>query len=216
MLNVQDLRKIFSAQGVKGFGSANRAKFTEVIEAAHAEALELNAALAPAPVAAPAAPKKGICEDCGRKVGKSGHPTLCEICLDYAGWENTHQDGHDGEDTETMAACPVCHPELDARTAKPTGRSRMGMVIVAKGTEIHKSATFKTAAEAAGWSVNILGSVVADEEVERYVAIATKDGKTIELAWNGRAYDYHASSAVLALNGKARKVRNLKEALRLL
>lgn len=221
MTNIQDLRKIYSAQGIKGFSSANRAAFNADIEAAWDLAIVEDAARKPAPVAT-AAPKKGTCEDCGRKVGKSGHPTLCDRgCLDYAGWENTHSDsGHDTDASapkDEMDQCPICHPELDPRTAKPTGKSRMGMVIVAKGSEIHKSETFRVAAEAAGWTVNVLGYVTDGEEgEERYVATATKDGQTIELAWNGRAYDYHSSSATLALNGKARKVRNLKEALRLL
>lgn len=221
MTGVQDLRKIYSNQGVKGFGSANRAKFTADFEAAWDAAIVEDAARKPVAPVATAAPKKGICEDCGRKVGKSGHPTLCEVCFDYAGWENTHSDAnHDGEgngESESDDECPVCRPELDRRTPKGTGRSRAGMVIVAKGSEFHKSEIFRVAAVAAGWTVNVLGSVVDGEdgeEIERFVAVAKRGGDEIELAWNGRAYDYHASGATF--NGKGRKVRNLKEALRLL
>lgn len=222
-MNVTDLRKAFTAQGIKGFSSANRATFNAAIEAAelaaYAEKAEREAAAKPVATAAPKAPKKGICEDCGRKVGKSGHPTLCEPCYDYAGWENTHQDGHD-DDEATAAACPVCHPELDPRTARKTGRSRAGMVIIAKGTEIHKSATFKAAAEAAGWAVRITVTVETVEEdgeefeLEKHTAIATKGDDTMTMVWNGRAYDYPASS--MTKGGKGRKVRNLKEALRLI
>lgn len=217
MSNVQDLRKTYSAQGIKGFSSANRAAFTADFLAAWDAAITEDAARKP--VVAPVAPvaKKGTCEDCGRKVGKSGHPTLCSPCFDYAGWENTHNDSnHQNGEGEDAEICPVCHPELDPRTAVKPGRSRMGMVIVAKGTEIHKSATFKAAAEAAGWTVNVLGYVTEDEddETERYVATATKGDNVIELAWYGRAYDYPASSA--KFNGRSRKVRNLKEALRLI
>lgn len=121
---------------------------------------------------------------------------------------------------EAPVPAPAVEPS-DEEAAKKARRSRRGMVIVAKGTEIHKSATFKDAAEAAGWDVAILGSVVwqmnedgEGYEIERFVARASKDGNLIELAWNGRAYDYPTSYAIL--NGKNRKVRNLKEALRVL
>lgn len=242
-MNVQDLRKAYSAQGIKGFSSANRAAFNANIEESWVLAIiedqyrtrqaaaenaerdyqnqdmtEVEAHKAEVVKAA----KNGTCEDCGRKVGDSGHPTLCPPCFDYAGWENTHNDNaHEGNSAASeqaeIAECPVCHPELDLRTAKKAGRSRAGMVIVAKGTEVHKSNTFKEAAEAAGWTVTILGSVTTDEdgeEIERFVAVAKRGEDNIELAWNGRAYDYPGSSA--SLKGKGRKVRNLKEALRLL
>lgn len=57
------------------------------------------------------------CEDCGRKVNKAIHPTICEICYDYAGWENTHMDSP--EETEGHDICPICHPELDKRAYTP-------------------------------------------------------------------------------------------------
>lgn len=236
MLNVQDLRKIFSAQGIKGFGSANRATFTAAIDAAHAEALELNAAMAPV-VEAPAKPKKGICNVCDKRRASKNSNGMCEPCYEEGGWENTHDDANHAEIAEiiehaghdqlnesdkaevvNMAACWICHPELN-RAQQPLrgGRSRAGMVIIAKGSEIHKSETFRAAAQAAGWSVNVLGSVnIAEdgEEQERFVAVAKKGDDKIELAWNGRAYDYPTSGATFG--GKARKVRNLKEALRLL
>jgi|SRR5688500_7956470 len=55
-------------------------------------------------------------------------PELCDVCYEYAGWENTHSDsGHDdpeGSDVldlaDEMSICPVCNPELDTRfNAKP-------------------------------------------------------------------------------------------------
>ncbi len=52
------------------------------------------------------------------------------------------------------------------------------------------------------------------KEGQRLRALATKGEGTISLAWEGRAYSYPNSEAFL--NGKARKVRNLKEALRLI
>jgi hypothetical protein len=97
----------------------------------------------------------------------------------------------------------------EAKRPARIGRSRAGMTIIARGTEIHKSATFKEAAEAAGWKMIGPHHI---EDNNTYVATAVKGQDKIELVWNGRAYDYAASSARLA--GKARKIRNLKEALR--
>lgn len=236
MINVQDLRKIYSAQGVKGASSWNRAKFTADIEAAHELALLSEASRESAKQVKPVPARKNVtkpvparrtskgCEDCGRKTDKSVHPTLCPPCYDYAGWENTHSDNdhealadsNDVAELEETKDCPVCRPELDPRTAPKAGKSRAGMVIVAKGTEIHKSNLFKAEAEKAGWTVEIMEQDYedGDETNTRYFATATRGSESISLAWDGRAYDYHASSAVL--KGKNRKIRNLKEALRLI
>lgn len=211
-----ELRKAAAELGIKGASKGRKADLIReimiLVDAAKAEAA--------AKVESPkAATRKGSCEDCGRKVVNSIHSTLCPVCYDYAGWENTHSDSghgdHAGAPSEEMADCPVCRPELDKRFSRREGRSRAGMEIVAKGTEVHKSNTFKVAAEAKGWIVKVMDTHEGTEgEDARYVATATKDGDTIELSWNGRAYDYPNSGATL--NGKARKVRNLKEALRLL
>ena len=108
----------------------------------------------------------------------------------------------------------------DSAEAKKARRSRRGMVIVAKGTEIHKSQTFAEAAKAAGWSVTITrdAQIIEEDgeefEVDRYVAIATQKGSMVQASWNGKAWDY--PNAFAGVGGKARKVRNLKEALRIL
>jgi hypothetical protein len=163
----------------------------------------------------------------------SSYSDMCIPCYEEAGWENTHSDaGHDAiqakpesertaEELAEIDGCWICFPELnDAKKehAPREGRSRAGMVIVAKGTEIHKSTTFKVAAEAAGWTVTLQSETYelpegTTGEGTRYYATAVKGTESISLAWDGRAYDYPASSAVIA--GKGRKVRNLKEALRL-
>jgi rubrerythrin len=227
-----ELRKTAAELGIKGASKGRKADLIaaimELVDTAKAEkeleeeakaAQEALAEEVPAP-----ARKKGICIDCGkRRISKYIlGPELCDICYDYGGWENTHSDeNHEAvldstsEETENMKECPVCHSELDKRYVFKAGRSRAGMVIVAKGTEVHKSATFKTAAEAAGWTVKVMDTFEAVEGNEaRYVAIATRGNDTIELSWNGRAYDYPNSGATI--KGKARKVRNLKEALRIL
>jgi ribosomal protein S14 len=237
-----ELRKIAALQGIKGMSSSRKADLLAIlggrqerlIDEAHAEALAEDAARTPKPVSRKRASSK--CTECGRPEDFRASE-LCKECREYGEWENEHQDNRHAEIVAALeagldasvlspegavelAGCQVCHPELDRRKAplgSKTGRSRAGMVIVAKGSEIHKSQTFKAAAEAAGWTVTILGSVnIAEdgEEQERYVARATKGSDVIELAWNGRAYDYPSSSAVI--NGRSRKVRNLKEALRVL
>lgn len=217
MITVTNLRKIFTEQGIKGFAKARREEFDAYLDEAWVFAIIEDTRLdRKAAAAAAAEPKKGICEDCGRKVGKSGHPTLCDRgCFDYAGWENTHSDeGHENGEGESQDDCPVCHPELDPRSAKPSRKSRAGMVIVAKGTEVHKSQTFKAAAEAAGWKVTVTGEHIDEDGNGRYYADAYRGEDAIQLAWDGRAYDYSASSALI--KGKNRKIRNLKEALRVL
>jgi len=202
-----ELRKAAAELGIKGASKGRKAdlivEIMKLVDAAKAEAAK-QAETKPAP-------RRGGCEDCGRRVNKNVHPDICEVCYDYAGWENTHQDGDKGP--EGHEACPICHPELDKRFTRREGRSRAGMEIVAKGTEIHKSETFKAAAEAAGWTVEIHTETYEGGNTRHY-ADATKDGNAIQLAWEGRAYDYPASSA--RIGGKDRKVRNLKEALRLL
>lgn len=223
MITVTNLRKIFTEQGIKGASKWKREDFDSAIIASwYAATAEDEARKPKAPEAPkPTTPKKGICEDCGRKVNKKVHSTLCPPCYDYAGWENTHSDsGHEAlldstsEQDEDQVSCPVCHPELDPRTERKTGKSRAGMVILAKGDEVHKSSLFKRMAEAKGWKVVVTEIEISEDET-RYVAVAEMPNfGEIHLAWNGRAYDYANSGATL--NGKARKVRNLKEATRLI
>jgi hypothetical protein len=223
MITVTNLRKIFTEQGIKGASKWKREDFESTIIAAefaaHEEAARL-ARIASAPKRnADGGTKRGTCTECGRKEDfrASG---LCKPCREYAEWENTHADENHA-DQQVVEDCPVCHPELDPRkpVAKREGRSRAGMVIVAKGSEIHKSLVLKTAAEAIGWTVEIERETYelpegAEGEGTRYYATATRGADSISLAWDGRAYDYPASSALIG--GKSRKVRNLKEALRLL
>jgi hypothetical protein len=120
------------------------------------------------------------------------------------------------------ATAPVKHATAgdDSEEAKKARRSRRGMVIVAKGTEVHKSQTFKAAAEAAGWTVTIdvTARMVEEDgefyEIECYTATAEQKGSIVVGSWVGRAWDYDGAYA--GVGGKARKVRNLKEALRIL
>jgi hypothetical protein len=126
-----------------------------------------------------------------------------------------YQDVLDAEKALEASTAPQATDEV----AKAARRSRMGMVIVAKGTEVHKSETFRAAAEALGWNVKIeymeTGEVDEDDEpIIRHHAVATKGGAVVEGSWIGKAWDY--ANAGAGIGGKARKVRNLKEALRIL
>lgn len=205
-----ELRKAGAELGIKGAAKGRKADLIAAIMV-----LVNEAKAAAKPVETP----KGKCTDCGRKEGFRGSQ-LCDECREYAEWENTHSDhGHDDGKGEYAEQCPVCRPELDPRTARKTGRSRAGMVILAKGTEVHKSNLFAKEAEAKGWTVTTMSETYelpegTTGEGTRWFATATRGEESISLAWDGRAYDYHASSAVLA--GKPRKIRNLKEALRLI
>jgi hypothetical protein len=242
MITVTNLRKIFTEQGIKGAGKWKREDFTSTIIAAEFAAYAEAETRKPVEVAAeaPAAPGKGKCIVCGIRNGMSAatrrsqglskdFSDQCLPCYEEGGWENSHSDaGHDDLNlaklTEEQAAevhgCWICYPELNqAKRPARQGQSRAGMVIVAKGTEIHKSLLFKKEAEAIGWTVEISKEtyeMAADAEGEgtRHYATATRGADSISLAWDGRAYDYSASSARIA--GKDRKVRNLKEALRLI
>lgn len=215
-----ELRKLGATMGIKGASKGRKADLVAAIAAIRIAEVEALAAKLAEQDAAAKPVRKGYCTDgCGRRISREVRGIeLCTPCYDYASWENQHGDDNHDDGDVTDEQCPVCHPELDPRTPVQSRRSRAGMVIVAKGSEVHKSETFKVAAEAAGWTVSILGSVNLGqdgEEQERWVAVATKaNGDNIELAWNGRAYDYPSSSA--RLGGKTRKVRNLKEALRLI
>lgn len=191
-----ELRKLGATMGIKGASKGKKADLVAAIAAIR---------IAQAEEAAKAAARQ----------------EQVRTDFDYAGWENTHSDeGHELDIVQTDDnGCPVCHPELDARKARKTGRSRAGMVIVAKGTEIHKSETFRAAAAALGYQVEIeyteTGEVDEDgEAIIRHHAVATKAGTVVEGSWIGKAWDY--ANAGAGIGGKARKVRNLKEALRIL
>jgi hypothetical protein len=230
-LTAVELRKLGGQAGIKG-ASKGKKEFLmgtlmeirhEQLREAEAAAAKLEAEAASAALAEAettpvfTAPARGKCTECGRNEDFRGSG-LCEADRTHGEWENAHSDENHGKGRE-IEGCWICYPELDGRKARREGRSRAGMVIVARGTEIHKSATFKAAAEATGWVVTMMSETYelpegAEGEGTRYYATATRGDDSISLAWDGRAYDYAASSA--QLGGKARKIRNLKEALRVL
>lgn len=235
LLGAVELRKFAAKAGVKGASKGKKADLIaalEVIEAEQLKAAEDEAAAAKA--AAEAAktadqPVKGKCNVCGTRRAARDTNGQCAPCFEEGGWENTHNDaGHaefnlaalTEEQAEEVFGCWICYPELNKATRPARkGVSRVGQVIVAKGTEIHKSLLFKTEAEKAGWTVTIQTETYelpgdATGEGTRHYATATKGESHISLAWDGRKYDYPESGA--SFNGKARKVRNLKEALRLI
>lgn len=236
-LTAVELRKLGGQVGIKGASKGKRGDLLSdlsIIRNAQQDMIDAQrkaAEKAKSQAAPKAEPKK--CNVCGKrrpasKGNRNGTPAngICTPCYEEGGWENTHNDAGHGdldlnaltdEQAEEVHGCWICYPELNEAQREPrAGRSRAGMVIIAKGTEIHKSATFREAAEKLGWTVTVQEQTYDDGDAlnTRYYANAHKGQDAIQLAWDGRAYDYPGSSARLA--GKDRKVRNLKEALRFL
>lgn len=208
------LRALAKELGLKGLSAANKGTLVPAIT----EELERRAA------AEKAAAKAGkLCSICGKRrpTSKNGKDfrDQCDPCHIEAGWENAHSDANHAailavdpadrtaEQGHEIAGCWICFPELNRAQREPAaGRSRAGQVIHAKGD---KPGVFQEAAETAGYVAKR-----EDSETGRTTVTATRGDDSITMVWNGKAYDYPNSSATLG--GKARKVRNLAEALRLL
>jgi hypothetical protein len=204
----------------------------EIEKAASVERQEIAAMKAKATIrtkveTAARAPKaKKVCNICNKRpVGNNvGISDMCQLCADEGGWENTHNDnGHEdirarvakGEElTEREAAelasgwmkdCWICFPEKNRAQRDPRqGTSKAGMVILAKGSYIHKSELVKAAIEKLGGDVHVNTS---KSGVTRLTA--NIGDVVVQAQWIGNAWDYAASEGI---NGK--KVRNVKELLR--
>jgi hypothetical protein len=138
---------------------------------------------------------------------------LCRPCATEGGWENIHSDGHSDSEAE-VAACWICHPELNRAGWDPTprtGTSRAGMTINvplrASGVE---KATHVAGLLPAGYAFSIIKPSKRNGQVTTLKA-AKGAGDGIVLKWdaNGR-FSYGPSTA----NGK--KIRNVAAALRAL
>jgi hypothetical protein len=161
---------------------------------------------------------------------------LCVPCAEEAGWENSHGDySHaalaDGsltwkgtsyktkkafdewatDERASMERCWICHPELNRASvdyAGRTGTSREGMVIV-----VPVRASGKEKAEAVAAKIPFESKVRTVKGVTTLRA-AQEKGATLVLVWDERGrWDYSASR--VEVDGKARKIRNASEALRL-
>lgn len=164
---------------------------------------------------------------------------LCVPCLEEAGWENAHSDNShadlaDGSltwkqtsfktkrefdawaETERamMERCWICHPELNRASAEyvaVSGTSREGMVIHARGSVAEKVAVIDDAAKPAGWTTKIVNS----KKHETVTLTAVKNGAVLTVVWDARGrFQYGPSVARISADGKARKIRNVAEALR--
>jgi hypothetical protein len=152
------------------------------------------------------------CTDCGRKIATSIRGTeLCEGCLEYAGWENTHSDWNHANDpqADSTEGCPVCHPELDPRKPRHAvaGTSRLGMKMV---VPVRASALDKAAAVKAQLN-GFRGRAEADgaNGVTMKLWKGPKDTKiAVEAHW-----DFAGRWTGGNVNGK--KARNASELLRL-
>lgn len=153
------------------------------------------------------------CTDCGRKIATSIQGTeLCEACLEYAGWENTHSDfNHEGDpQTDSIEGCPVCDPKLDPRKPRRevAGTSRQGMTMV---VSLRADATTKAA--------QVKGQLPAgfrtklSEETHGVYFTGSKGPKDAKVSFEAN-WDNAGRWIGGTVNG--RKVRNAKELLRVL
>lgn len=226
------LREYAKEIGVKR--AANDTKFTLMGKVLKKVAeLELEAAEA-AKIAKAAAVAKGVkaakaklctIPDCTRKQSTTViGPEMCDLHLEEGGWENEHQDQQHDEVAEEIArggeltpewesetkGCWICHPELNPLLAEETPaeanpRSKAGMVVLAKGTYIHKSdLVCKEIIEAGGEIVKLS---TKDDKTQ---LLAKWNGVEIVAGWTGDAFNY----ALASWDGK--KYRNVKELVRLL
>jgi hypothetical protein len=89
------------------------------------------------------------CEICGTRPMTSGRNDslpYCDPCATEADWENVHSDnGHDDEEAvangwdtaESVAACWICHPELNEAAKDYTPRTGTSRTDAARTT--HRS-----------------------------------------------------------------------------
>jgi len=240
------LRKLARELGIKGMSSARGGDLrTAIKQARTAEQQRLDAEQAEQDAVkaelAPAKPKSTpkMCNVCGKRrpytggagTEKAPHGSgMCNYCAEEGGWENTHSDANHeailaevedkgsadelsekdrAEYEQFMADCWICHPEKNLATRErnsATGVNRQGQVVVAKGDKVK---VFKEAAEAAGYQV------AHDDTSYGYDTLTASNGtKVIEIVWFNGAYLYGPS--FIEQGDKRRKVRNLKEALRLI
>lgn len=214
-----ELREFAKTIGVKRAANDTKATLTEKVlatmKAKQAEREEIAAMKSKAKIRtmvetaarAPKAKKACSQQPCIRKVTEND---MCGPHNEEGLWENTHNDEQHGDheaDTIDDPACWICHPELNEATAPARkGTSKAGMVILAKGTHVHKSELVRKEIEKAGGFIQGLhtrGDVTT-------LDATTADGIVITARWNGDAFDYAGAA------WGDRKYRNVKELVRLL
>lgn len=165
--------------------------------------------------------------------GMTSDMKYCVPCFDEAGWENTHNDGnHEGiaekvaakkrltpnqkAEQATMADCWICHEELNEAKKGYTprqGTSRAGMTI---NVSIRAGGETKAAETEAQMETRQPGAFqvkVTTNKKTGDVAMTAKGGnQSFILFWDARG---RFTGGSVTENGKARKIRNVAEALRL-
>ena len=154
--------------------------------------------------------------------------TMCGLCFEYAGWENTHSDArHDyylkgakGNVDEIVdeslrseiKECPVCQGNDPAnkpvlrRNVDKTGEKKF---VASKGKT--KAQTFAEFAKANEWNAKI--EVLENGHLERVIATA-RDGRAIEISWRDGAC--LNTGTTLREGNKTRKLRNASAAKKVL
>lgn len=241
-LKTVELRKLAGQMGIKGMSSARKEQIIPVItakvEADYTEALAEFATR----TAATAKPKGNRCSICGiRPVGGKGtgdreHAKTmgyCTPCLTEAEMDNAHSDyAHeeranaeegtasyptDAERAE-MDTCWVCHPELNEANAEyvaPKGVARKGQklhVSLRASGETKANETIAQLPEGANATV----SVAKSGTTVLTVVVSSGDvTKVLTLVWDAAGRYSYPQSTVSTKGGKASKVRNVSEALRI-
>jgi hypothetical protein len=154
------------------------------------------------------------CTDCGRKIATSIRGTqLCEACLEYAEWENTHSDDDHANNwkADSIEGCPVCEPAMDPRKPRReiAGTSRQGMTMV---VSLRADATTKATQVKGQLPAGFRPTLVAD--LASGVVLSGQRGpKNARVSFVAN-WDHAGRWTGGTVNG--RKVRNAKELLRVL
>jgi len=186
---------------------------------------------------------KQLCRSCERRPitaeNKRNGLDMCGACEEESGWENEHSDhSHDeiaagtltmknttftskkelkaylAHESERMANCWICHPELNRALATYVprqGTSRVGMTM---SVPVRGSGEEKAAAVVAKLPSGLKPAVTKFQGGRVQLTIQTATG-TMTLLWDAAGrYDYNFSSYV---NGeKSHKIRNISAALKIM
>jgi hypothetical protein len=210
-LKTTDLRKVARDLEIKGMSSANKATLIPAIEAKQAE-FEA--------IAKPSRMQSRRCVSCETRPATKESPEgqLCKLCLEEAGWENTHSDqGHEemlkaDEDSlgYTLGDCWICHPELNRASAEyvaKRGTSRIGQVMhVTLRASGEEKAAQTIAQLSKAWTADVTNS-----KGVTYLRVAL-GGVSGTMVWDAQG---RTTGGTYTVEGKTRKIRNVAELLRL-
>lgn len=142
---------------------------------------------------------------------------LCVPCSVQAEWDNEHSDaGHEANSHSKVDACWACHPELnpdfDGAPEPRKGTSRAGVVHCIRRTDTGRDKA-RTVAAYVTEGFNAKPTVRSYAKGTVSCRIVTELA-AVRLDWD--AEGHFLKSSKIEFDGRARKVRNVSEAYRLL